>query len=217
MSKQKDKPIVVISGMSGRFPGVNSVADYAESLFNKKNLISSTKGRYPTDGLFEELPDAIGRVEDLEKFDNNFFNIKPELAHLMDPQARKMLEVTIEAILDAGLSLDDVKTTRTGSFFANIFNDIDRSLTPEHFSHRLNKCSDPSIAFYKQIFQQWVSYCLDLKGPAYHYESACSSALYALSDAFKAIESGLLDTCLIVTANMNVVPSVILQYLRYVI
>ena len=61
---------------------------------------------------------------------------------------------------------------------------------------------------------EWVSYCLDLTGPTYHYESACSSAMYALSDAFHAIQNDLLDTALIVTSNINLAPKLIIQYLR---
>lgn len=213
MSKST-KPVVVISGMSGRFPGVNSVADYAESLYNKKELVGSPKGRFPTDGLFEELPDCIGRVEDLDRFDFNFFNIKPELAKLMDPQAKKMLEVTVEGILDAGLTLNDVKGRRTGAYYAHIYADLDRTLKSSDFVERQNNCSDPSIAFYRQIYQEWVSYCLDLTGPTYHYESACSSAMYAFSDAFKAIQAGLLDTALIVTTNLNLAPNILIQYFR---
>lgn len=145
------KPIVVISGMSGRFPGVNNVADYAESLYNKKELVGPVKGRFPTDGLFEELPNCIGRVNDFEKFDHNFFNIKPELAKLMDPQAKKMLEVTLEAILDAGLSLDQIKGSRTASYYAHIYADLDRTLKVNDFIERQNECSDPQIAFYRQV------------------------------------------------------------------
>lgn len=209
-----ENPIVVISGMSGRLPGVNNVTDYAESLYNKKELVGPTKGRFSTSGIFEELPDSIGRVLDFEKFDNEFFNIKPELAKLMDPQVRKMLEVTLEAILDAGLSLDEIKGPRTGAFFGHIYSDLDRTLKVNDLVERQNNCSDPSIAFYRQLFQQWISYCLDLSGPTYHYESACSSAMYAISDAFHQIQLGLIDTALVVTANLNLPPNLTIQYFR---
>lgn len=150
---REKKPMVVISGMSGRFPGVNSCAEYAASLYNKEELVGPVKGRFPTDGLFEELPDCIGRVEDFDKFDNEFFKIKPELAKIMDPQAKKMLEVTVEAILDAGLKLEDIKGPRTGAYYGHIYADLDRTLQASDLVERANISSDPQIAFYRQLYQ----------------------------------------------------------------
>lgn len=159
---REKKPTVVISGMSGRFPGVNSVSEYAASLYSKEELVGPVKGRFPTDGLFEELPDCIGRVKDFDKFDNQFFNIRPELAKIMDPQAKKMLEVTVEAILDAGLKLDDLKGPRTGAYYGHIYADLDRGLKASDLVERQNACSDPQIAFYRQLYQGKLPKCCTL-------------------------------------------------------
>lgn len=52
-------------------------------------------------GLFD-LPKRHGKLEDLKKFDAQFFGVTPKQAHVMDPQVRKLLEVSYEAMIDAG-------------------------------------------------------------------------------------------------------------------
>lgn len=47
-------------------------------------------------------PINCGMVPDLQKFDADFFGIPEKDAHLMDPQLRKLLEVSFEALIDAG-------------------------------------------------------------------------------------------------------------------
>jgi len=52
-------------------------------------------------GSFGE-PKRHGKLKDLTKFDAMFFGIHPKQANVMDPQLRMLLEVTYEALLDAG-------------------------------------------------------------------------------------------------------------------
>jgi len=50
------------------------------------------------------IPTRHGRLKDLTKFDASFFGVYPKQTNRMDPQLRILLEVTYEAILDAGWS-----------------------------------------------------------------------------------------------------------------
>jgi len=52
-------------------------------------------------GLFG-LPRRSGKIKDLTKFDARFFGVHPKQANVMDPQLRILLEVTYEALVDAG-------------------------------------------------------------------------------------------------------------------
>jgi len=47
-------------------------------------------------------PKRFGKVNDLTKFDATFFGIHPKQADRMDPQIRMLMELTYEAIVDAG-------------------------------------------------------------------------------------------------------------------
>lgn len=50
------------------------------------------------------LPPRNGKLKDISKFDAAFFGVHPKQANSMDPQLRLLLEVTYEAIVDAGRS-----------------------------------------------------------------------------------------------------------------
>ena len=47
-------------------------------------------------------PRRMGKLKNLDLFDNQFFGIHNKQAHELDPQARILLEVTYEAICDSG-------------------------------------------------------------------------------------------------------------------
>ncbi len=51
---------------------------------------------------FLGLPKGSGKLKDITRFDAHFFGITETEAHLMDAQIRIMLELTYEAIWDAG-------------------------------------------------------------------------------------------------------------------
>ena len=48
------------------------------------------------------LPERSGLLKDVTRFDASFFNVHPKQADVMDPQIRNLLEITYEAIVDAG-------------------------------------------------------------------------------------------------------------------
>ena len=48
------------------------------------------------------LPERSGQLKDISRFDASFFNVHPKQADVMDPQIRILLELTYEAIVDAG-------------------------------------------------------------------------------------------------------------------
>ena len=91
---------IVISGISGRFPESDNVDELAENLLNHVDMITEDDRRWPI-GLYG-LPSRAGKIKDLSKFDAQFFGVHGKQANLMDPQARMLLELTYEAICDAG-------------------------------------------------------------------------------------------------------------------
>ncbi len=51
------------------------------------------------------LPGRSGKLKDISRFDATMFGVPPKQAHVMDPQLRMLLEVTYEALVDAGRKL----------------------------------------------------------------------------------------------------------------
>ena len=51
------------------------------------------------------LPGRSGKLKDISRFDAAMFGVHPKQANAMDPQLRMLLEVTYEAIVDAGKNI----------------------------------------------------------------------------------------------------------------
>ncbi len=93
---------IVISGVAGRFPESDSIDELRDNLYNNVDMITEDERRWPL-GLYG-LPTRSGKIKDLTKFDAQFFGVHGKQANLMDPQARLLLELTYEAIADAGMA-----------------------------------------------------------------------------------------------------------------
>lgn len=62
------------------------------------------------------LPLRSAKLKNLSSFDASFFGVHPKQADVMDPQLRILLEITYEAIVDAGINPSSVRGSRTGVF-----------------------------------------------------------------------------------------------------
>ena len=117
---------IAVIGMGCRTAGANSPSELWDILEASQDVQSeitrfNMEGFYhPEGGLRKGLTnvrraymmddDAIGR------FDNAFFSITPNEAIAMDPQQRQLLEVTYEAIENAGIPLEDFIGTNTAVY-----------------------------------------------------------------------------------------------------
>ncbi|KAJ8026445.1 Fatty acid synthase [Holothuria leucospilota] len=91
---------VMVCGMSCRLPGCDNVNEVWDQLVSKVNLVTTNKSRW--DPAYLGLPETSGNLKDISKFDASFFGILPKQVNKMDPQLRLLLEVSYEAIVDAG-------------------------------------------------------------------------------------------------------------------
>lgn len=69
------------------------------------------------------MPKRTGKVDYIEKFDAEYFDISFAQAEIMDPMARALLEHTYEAIVDAGVNPKDLHGTKTGVFIGTSFSE----------------------------------------------------------------------------------------------
>ena len=89
---------IVISGISGRFPSCDDMDQFRDCLLNGVEMTTDKK-RW----LTENHPKRFGFVDAIDKFDASFFGFAPRQVNQMDPQSRMLLEVTFEAMVDAGI------------------------------------------------------------------------------------------------------------------
>ncbi|XP_047360366.1 fatty acid synthase-like [Vespa velutina] len=199
---------IVISGFSGRLPESSNIEEFKTQLFEGIDLITDDERRW-TSGIYG-LPTRSGKIKDLTSFDATFFGVHAKQAHVMDPQLRMLLEITYEAIIDAGINPVSLKGTRTGVFIGVSSSESDEYWTkdPETVNgYGLTGCC-------RAMFSNRISYTFDFQGPSYAVDTACSSSLYAMHQAISSIKSGECDSAIVGGCNLLLKPTSSLQFHR---
>ncbi|KAI0860776.1 reducing type I polyketide synthase [Xylaria cubensis] len=203
------EPIAVI-GIGCRFPGnVRSPADLWTLMISQgiANISKVPKSRFNVDAYLHpsierpgsfNVPGGHFLEDDLQGFDPAFFKISQAEALWMDPQQRKLLEVVYEAFESSGWTLDEVSGQRMGCFVGSFTNDFQRMMGNEHdFQHPYVATGIDTGAIAPRI-----SYVYNLTGPSMTLNTACSSSLYALDLACKAILSDECDSAIVGGINL---------------
>lgn len=116
----------------------------------------------------------------------------------MDPQQRKLLEVTYEALENAGIPLEEVHGTNTGVYVGNFTNDyLNMQYKDPEYSSRYT-ATGTGLA----VLANRITHCFDLRGPSHVIDTACSSSLYALHSACLALDAGDCDAAVVAAANL---------------
>lgn len=197
---------VVVSGMSGRFPESNNIEEFAKNLYEGVDMISDDERRW-TPGI-HGLPPRSGKIPDLAHFDSAFFSVSPRQAHKMDPQLRLLLELTHEAILDAGMNPSELRGRRVGVYVGVSSSESEEAWTadPAHVSgYALTGCC-------RAMFPNRISYTFDFKGPSYAIDTACSSSMVAVQAAWSAIMEGEIEAAIVGGTNLTLKPQTSMQF-----
>ncbi|XP_068156554.1 fatty acid synthase [Drosophila tropicalis] len=199
---------IVISGMAGKFPNCRNISEYQHNLYNKIDMVDDDERRWRH--FNPEIPKRSGKIHDLEKFDATFFGVHFKQAHTMDPQTRILIETAYEAVIDAGINPKTLRGTKTGVYVGSCISESEKTWFYEKVSSGgfgITGCSRAMMA-------NRISYSLGLEGPSFLLDTACSSSMYALDNAFSAIRNGEIDAAIIGGSNLLLHPFVTLQFAR---
>ena len=198
------EPIAVI-GMACRFPGAPDIPSFWRLLEDGGNAVTEGVPGSGVGRVGQLLPESAASnsacrfgafVPDLDRFDNAFFRISPVEAELLDPQQRLMLEVSWQALEDAGIDPDRLKGSRTG-VYAGISNDEYRMLVVDS-----EKPAEAAGCLYALSGTNLngaagrVSFVLGVMGPAKAVDAACASSLVSVHDAVADLQAGKADLAL---------------------
>lgn len=208
--RARTEPIAIV-GLGLRLPGGAVDADgYWEILSNGVDAVGEIPAdRWNAADFYSEEPQQPGKMstrwggflDRVDRFDHEFFGISRREALTMDPQQRLALEVSWEALEDAGQAPGALAGSRTGVFLGVCSNDF----ATESFPGLMDITAYASTGTAHSVVTGRLSYALDLRGPSVAVDSACSSSLVSVHLAVQALRSG--DCDLALGGGVNVVLS----------
>ncbi|MBX7550430.1 beta-ketoacyl synthase N-terminal-like domain-containing protein [Streptomyces sp. NPDC004232] len=208
---QNTADAVALIGIGCRFPGgIDSPEAFWDFLSGGKVAVESTpEDRWrPYTKISPEFSEALRRADrpgnfigDVDGFDAEFFGITPREVEFMDPQQRLVLEVAWEALEHAGMAPRSVAGSDTGVYIGTCSDDYGRRLLEDL----------PRIEPWTGIGAQLtgianrVSHILDLHGPSFVLDSACSASLVAVHLACQSLLTG--ETSMALAGGVNIILS----------
>ncbi|CRK99510.1 CLUMA_CG012829, isoform A [Clunio marinus] len=202
-----DEDEIVISGIAGRFPNSNNVAEFEYNLYNKIDMVDDAETRWRH--TFPDCPKRSGKLNNLNKFDTSFFGIHTTQADSLDPQCRTLLEHSYEAVLDAGINPKSLRGTRTGVYIGCCYCESEKFWIYDHINDGMGISGNS-----RALLANRISFFLGLQGPSITIDSACSSSMFALDAAFSALQSGECEAAFVGGANLLLHPFMTIQFMR---
>ncbi len=173
---------VAIVGLSGRYPMAKNLEEFWKRLKSGTNCITEIPtNRWDWQKYYDPEKGKAGKIntrwggflEDVDRFDPQFFKISPREAESMDPQERLFLETTYHALQDAGYTPDNFGENRRTGVFVGVMN-FDYGRQPDYYT-----------------IANRISYLFDFQGPSMAIDTACSSSLTAIHLAMESLYSGM--------------------------
>ncbi|MFC3991263.1 aminotransferase class I/II-fold pyridoxal phosphate-dependent enzyme [Actinoplanes siamensis] len=185
--------------------------------------------------------DRVAFLDEVERFAALHHRIPPRRAKAMDPQHRLLVDLAREAVQDAGwerrpfdrattgvfvgLSTADYKDMTGARLTASLL--ADGSLSPNANDPELLKAIaeaakaaiDPPQSFSMagsllNMAPATVSELLDLGGPSFAVDAACSSALVAMHEAVNHLRTGSCNAALVGGVFLNLTPNALVGFSR---
>lgn len=179
-----------IIGMAGKYPksdnidklwgqlcfGENFIEDCPESRQEFIKEVYGEKVNFPRAAYFS----------DIFEFDNEFFHISPKDSEVMDPYQKMFLEVSYQALENAGLlGIERIKSI-------GVFVGISTEYSKKAFQNILydakyERYKDSFIGNLPAAIPARIAYYLDLHGPTLLVDTSCSSSITAFDMACKSV------------------------------
>ncbi|MGS2648750.1 type I polyketide synthase, partial [Streptosporangium sp. G12] len=197
---------VAIVGISCRLPHAPDPESFWRLLRDGRDAITEVpSGRWNSP---ETSSMRGGFIDGIAEFDAEFFGIAPNEAAMMDPQQRLVLELSWEALEDAGIVPESLRDTGTSVYIGAMAGDYAQLLQGNVSRHSLTGLS-------RALLANRISYTLGLQGPSLTVDSAQSASLTAVHLACESLRNGESGLAIVGGVNLNITPDSTLAAARF--
>jgi acyl transferase domain-containing protein/NAD(P)-dependent dehydrogenase (short-subunit alcohol dehydrogenase family) len=189
-SKPDDKQSIAIIGMACRFPGAPNLTDFWSLLREGRCAVTEVPAsRWDSGSLYlpqfetgKSISKWGGFINGIEDFDPDYFHMSDEEAICLDPAIRLALEGVEDCVADAGYMARELWGRDIGVFLGARISDYWRRI-----GARPGKAGFGSD---QNFIAARVAHHLNLTGPSFVIDSACSSSLVSVQLAMRSLLSG---------------------------
>jgi thioester reductase-like protein len=206
---------IAIIGMACKFSEAEDLDQFWDVLKDGKECVRQLPKDRRTDidkyyeyqGAKNVTYQKASYLNEIDKFDYEFFGISPKEAEIMDPNQRIFLENLWTLLEDSGYSPDMLRQSKTGVYVGVT------GSSAEEYSKFLQRVEPDYGGFVltgnlASIISSRLSYLIDLRGPSMLIDTACSSSLVALHLACKAVKNHECEKAIVGGININIVPNI---------
>ncbi|MFF9087423.1 SDR family NAD(P)-dependent oxidoreductase [Streptomyces sp. NPDC014991] len=194
----RTEPIAVV-GLACRLPGAAGPSAFWELLASGSSAVTDVPA-----GRFAPPARAAvrrgGFLDAVDAFDAAFFGVSPREAAAMDPQQRLVLELSWEALEDAGIVPASLRDSRTAMFVGTLRDDY-TSLLYQRGGAAITQHTMTGVN--RGVIANRVSHHLGLRGPSLTVDAAQSSSLVAVHLACESLRTGESTAALAAGVNLN--------------
>lgn len=206
---------IAVIGMSCHFPGgASDPQRFWDNLVGGADAITPLPAERAAwftqaDGAADWLTSAAfpqwgGFIDGVDAFDADFFGIAPLEAECLDPQQRKLLELSWSVFEHAGYDPREFKGRDVGMFVgAHSVDYLDLASNRAALRDLYGAYLDSGM--HMSLIANRVSRWFDFNGPSQVVNTACSSSLVAVHHAVDSLERG--DCSVAVAAGINLILS----------
>jgi non-ribosomal peptide synthase protein (TIGR01720 family) len=193
---------IAIVGMAARLPGAGDVEAYWDMLREgREGITHLSDAELRAAGLGDErlrdpaLIRSLGLLQDVERFDADFFGYSARDAEILDPQQRLFLEEAWKALENAGYAPEKFDGA-VGVFAGCGLSAYTLKLVASGWFLRQQIGFQKAVANDKDHLSTATAYKLGLTGPAVTVQTTCSTSLVAVHLACRSLLSGECDLAL---------------------
>ncbi|SPO03748.1 related to polyketide synthase [Cephalotrichum gorgonifer] len=204
---------IAIIGLACRFPGdATSPENLWEEVLakGKSTWTEFPADRFNLDGFHHPDNKRQGSLavrgahflkSDVGLFDCSFFDMNPNDATAADPQQRTLMEVSFEALQNAGIKLEAMAGTNTGVYVASFVKDYEQiTLQDSDFIPQYAATGNAT-----SLLANRLSYFYNVSGPSMTVDTACSGSLVAVHLAVQGLRTQ--ETSMAIVGGSNLILS----------